>query len=162
MKASTKKMLIKTCDYGYFLLSLVVSILCWKLTSDLKAAQLQPIASAISTFAGILFGFVMASITLLASAKNNTLVINTQKTGYLGKLVDRLHKTMGLLLIVCVVFIILLFLPDTLTFSMPFIENKKNYLYSGIILQLGIFVLLLAFKNFFITWLRFKEFTKLM
>lgn len=146
----------------YIAVSIVLCLACWCLVSQLKAAQLQPIASAISTFAGIMFGFVMASITLLASAKDNTLIKNTQKTGYLKNLVDQLHKTMGWLLFVCVIFLVVMFLPDSLSFKHPALWGRTETLYSSIVLQLGVFILLISFKNFYLTWRQFKEFTKLM
>ncbi|PSW21431.1 hypothetical protein C9I98_05725 [Photobacterium sanctipauli] len=136
--------------------------LSWPIISGLKSSQIQPIASTVATFAGILFGFVMASMTLLASAKDNTLVRNTQRTGYLPKLVARLHKTMGWLLAVCITFIITMFLPDSLSFTVGEGETTLKYTYSSVLVQLGVFILILAFKEFFHTWQQFKRFTSLM
>lgn len=162
MNASKRDKLELWCGRLYIAASIALCLACWCAVSELKAAQLQPIASAISTFAGILFGFVMASITLLASAKDNTLIKNTQKTGYLKKLVDRLHKTMGWLLFVCVIFLVVMFLPDNLLFKHPSFFGKTETLYSSIVMQLGVFILLISFKNFYLTWRQFKAFTNLM
>lgn len=147
---------------AYTIAAFCICIVSWPLTIKLGAAQLQPIASAISTFAGILFGFVMASVTLIASAKDNTLIKNLSKTGYLKTLTEKMHTTMGYLLAVCFVFIIILFFPDTLKFKLPFVNDATEHTYSQLILQIGLFLLLITFKNFYQTWKEFKEITKLM
>lgn len=145
-----------------YVLVLGFCYLSWPIISILKVSQIQPIASTVATFAGILFGFVMASMTLLASAKDNTLVRNTQRTGYLPKLVDRLHRTMGWLLSTCIIFIMTMFLPDTLSFTVGEGDTSETFLYSSALVQIGVFVLILAFKEFYHTWQQFKKFTSLM
>lgn len=135
-------------------ISLIISILMWPVIDGLKENQIQPIASAISTVAGILVGFVMASISLFASAKDNTLVKNTTKTGYLPKLVNRLHYTMGLLLAVCFVFLIVLFIPSGVAIS--------SFKIISLVINFGIFLALNSFFNFFVSWKRFKEFSEHM
>lgn len=157
-----KEKLKKLANIAYVLASVVFCIIAWPLSAQLSFAQIQPIASAISTFAGILFGFVLGSITLIASAKDNTLIKNIGKTGYLKKFTEEMHSTMGWLLSVCIIFIILLFFPDVITFKFPFVPDAKEYTYAQLLLQLGIFVLLITFKKFYITWLRLKDITKLM
>ncbi|MBF7997758.1 hypothetical protein [Rahnella laticis] len=151
-----------TINILYLVLSIALCIASWPLVTKMSAAQMQPIASAISTFSGILFGFVMASVTLIASAKDNTLIKNLAKTGYLKKLAERMHSTMGWLLGVCFAFIVILFFPDSLKFKIPFSSSSTEYLYSQIVLELGIFLLLITFKKFYHTWKEFKEITKLM
>lgn len=135
-------------------ISLIISILMWPVIDGLKENQIQPIASAISTVAGILVGFVMASISLFASAKDNTLVKNTTKTGYLPKLVNRLHYTMGLLLSVCFVFLIVLFIPSGVAIS--------DFKIISLVINIGIFLALNSFFNFFVSWKRFKDFSEHM
>lgn len=146
----------------YTILALILCVVSWPLTVKLTASQLQPIASAILTFSGILFGFVMASVTLIASAKDNTLIKNLAKTGYLKTLTERMHSTMGWLLSVCFVFILILFFPDSLKFTFPYGKAPIEHTYSQLILQFGMFLLLITFKNFYHTWKEFKEITKLM
>ena len=137
-----------------FVISLIISIFMWPVIDGLKENQIQPIASAISTVAGILVGFVMASISLFASAKDNTLVKNTTKTGYLPKLVNRLHYTMGLLLAVCFVFLIVLFVPTGISIS--------DFKIISLVINIGVFLALNSFFNFFVSWKRFKEFSQHM
>jgi DNA integrity scanning protein DisA with diadenylate cyclase activity len=157
-----KEKLKKLANKAYIVASFIFCIVAWPLSAQLSFTQIQPIASAISTFAGILFGFVLGSITLIASAKDNTLIRNIGKTGYLKKFTEEMHSTMGWLLSVCIIFIILLFFPDVLTFKFPFVSEAQDHTYAQLLLQLGIFVLLITFKKFYITWLRLKDITKLM
>jgi len=159
MKKENLKIL---ANYAYILASAAFCIVVLPFSVRLTFAQIQPIASAISTFAGILFGFVLGSITLMASAKDNTLIKNIGKTGYLRRFTEEMHSTMGWLLSVCISFIVVLFFPDTLKFKIPYITKNAEHTYAQLLLQLGIFVLLITFKKFYITWLRLKEITRLM
>ncbi|WP_244075311.1 hypothetical protein [Aeromonas caviae] len=133
--------------------TLFIMYLTWPIISQLKISHLQPIASTISTFAGILFGFSMGSITLLTSS-SHVLIENTKKTGYLKKLTSKLHSTMGWLLAVCIIFLITMFIPDSLTFK----YDEVNYLYACVFAQFGVGILILAFKQFCSTWWEFKTF----
>lgn len=147
--------------YYYLLVILITLFICWSawpVVSKFTAKEIQPIASAVSTLSGILFGFVMASISLFASAKDNKLVKNTTLTGYLPKLVNRLHVTMGLLLLVCFTFLLVLFIPDSLTFTI----NNTNYKYSVAIVMFGIFLGLNSFVQFYLSWKGFKDFSEHM
>ena len=135
--------------------SFIVCIFIWPVVSQFNAKQIQPIASAVSTIAGILFGFVMASITLFASAKDNTLIKNTTLTGYLPKLINKLHFTMGLLLAVCFILLVVLFIPDTADITI----NSRDIKLSAVVMIVGVFVMLNAFANFFVSWGKFKTFS---
>jgi len=151
----------KLKKYYYLLAILIILFICWNawpVVSKFTSKEIQPIASAVSTLSGILFGFVMASISLFASAKDNTLVKNTTMTGYLPKLVNRLHVTMGLLLLVCFTFLLVLFIPDSLTFTI----NSASYKYSVAIVMFGIFLGLNSFVQFYLSWKGFKDFSKHM
>lgn len=81
-------------------------------------------------------------------------------TGYLPKLVNHLHITMGLLLSVCVIFLFVLFIPDSLTFK--FESTGISYKYSAIIIILGIFLLINSFFLFYLSWRDFKNFVDYM
>jgi hypothetical protein len=147
--------------YYYLLVILITLFICWSawpVVSKFTSKEIQPIASAISTLSGILFGFVMASISLFASAKDNKLVKNTTLTGYLPKLVNRLHITMGLLLFVCFTFLLVLFIPDSLTFTI----SNTSYKYSVVVVMFGIFLGLNSFIQFYLSWNGFKDFSKHM
>ncbi|MCC8995974.1 MAG: hypothetical protein LM517_02705 [Nitrosomonas sp.] len=128
---------------------------------NLNSINIQPIVSTVATVSGILFGFVMASVTLLVSAKENTLVQNTKKTGYLPKLIKRLHNLMFLLLAACIVFIICLFLPDSAVISgNSFFSTEIRYLI--LMLQLGIFIFSVSVINFVFVWREFSNFASHM
>ena len=142
------------------LLALLICYSVWPIVASLSAKEIQPIASAVSTISGVLFGFVMESITLFASAKDNTLIKNATLTQYLPKLVNKLHWTMGALLLVCLIFLIVLFLPDSLTFQ--FSESENQYRYSSAVSLVGIFFLINSFFLFFSSWLSFKNFAEHM
>lgn len=140
--------------------ALIVCYASWPLFESFDAKNIQPIASAVSTISGILFGFVMATITLLASAKENTLVRNTTLTGYLPRLIDKLHMTMGALLFVCVIFLVILFIPENSTFKTS--ANGADHKYASVVLSVGVFLLIVAFSLFIQSWLKFREFAKHM
>ena len=142
------------------IVSLLTCWLVWPTVSAFTSKEIQPIASSVSTLSGILFGFVMASISLFASAKDNKLVKNTTLTGHMPKLVNSLHLTMGMLLGVCVTFLIVLFLPDTVTFAMG--VNSTQYKYSTVLVTFGIFLLINSFNLFFLAWRNFKSFAEHM
>lgn len=145
----------------YWLVIATTLLICWfswPIVSKFTSKEIQPIASAVSTLSGILFGFVMASISLFASAKDNKLVRNTTMTGYLPKLVNRLHVTMGLLLFVCFTFLLVLFVPDSLTFKI----GNTSYRYSVLIVSIGIFLMQNSFFQFYLSWKGFNEFSKHM
>lgn len=145
----------------YWLVIAITLLICWfswPIVSKFTSKEIQPIASAVSTLSGILFGFVMASISLFASAKDNKLVRNTTMTGYLPKLVNRLHVTMGLLLFVCFTFLLVLFVPDSLTFKI----GNTSYRYSVLIVSFGMFLMQNSFFQFYLSWKGFKEFSKHM
>jgi hypothetical protein len=151
----------KLKQYYYIIVILITLVICWgawPVVSKFTAKEIQPIASAISTLSGILFGFVMASISLFASAKDNKLIRNTTLTGYLPKLVNRLHVTMGLLLFVCFTFLLVLFIPDSLTFTV----GNISYKYSVVIVMFGIFLGLNSFVQFYMSWRGFKDFSEHM
>jgi hypothetical protein len=151
----------KLKQYYYIIVILITLVICWgawPVVSKFTAKEIQPIASAVSTLSGILFGFVMASISLFASAKDNKLIRNTTLTGYLPKLVNRLHVTMGLLLFVCFTFLLVLFIPDSLTFTVA----NLSYKYSVVIVMFGIFLGLNSFVQFYMSWRGFKDFSEHM
>ncbi|ELX4138727.1 TPA: hypothetical protein ACMDN4_002796 [Vibrio cholerae] len=138
--------------------TLLIMYFSWPIISQLKMIHLQPIASTVATFAGILFGFAMGSITLLTSS-SHVLVENTKKTGYLKTLTSKLHSTMGWLLAVCVVFLITMFIPDSLTLNIGEGDSQQTYLYACLFAQFGVGILIIAFKEFYVTWREFKKFS---
>ncbi|EHZ2763636.1 hypothetical protein K5N54_002676 [Vibrio vulnificus] len=150
--------LSRLVDPSVYLATAFIMYWSWPVISQLKMAHLQPIASTVATFSGILFGFAMGSITLLTSS-SHVMVENTKKTGYLKVLTSKLHATMGWLLGVCVVFLVTMFLPDSLVFVVGEGKDQQTYLYACVVAQAGVGVLIIAFKEFFVTWREFKKFS---
>jgi hypothetical protein len=147
--------MLKTDNFIGVILAILVSALAWKFTPCLELSQVQYIASTMSTVSGILFGFVMASITILATAKDNKLVQNTAKTQYLPKLVSKLNCVMVFLLLVCVVFLSSLFIKiDNIAYG----EIKLV----SIIIEIGVFIFSLAVYKFIRVWREFSKFASHM
>lgn len=128
---------------------------------NLNSANIQPIASTVATVSGILFGFVMASVTLLVSAKENLLVQNTIQTGYLPKLVKKLHNLMFWLLAGCLVFIICLFLPENVVVpgNLLWLADLR---FLTLMLYIGIFVFSVSIIKFVFVWREFSNFASHM
>lgn len=139
------------------IISIVVTYLAMKVVPALSSTEIQPIASTVATIAGILFGFVMASLTVLASAKDNSLVQNTTKTKYLPKLVTALNHTMWTLLVVCLLFLSSLFIPDSITV----ISGNETKLIS-VVVGVGVFVFTWAICKFISVWNEFSAFARAM
>ncbi|WP_421848367.1 hypothetical protein [Marinomonas sp.] len=137
--------------------SAIVAAVAWEVVPSLTLSQIQPIASTAATVTGILFGFVMASVILLATAKDNALIRNTQLTGYLPRLVRRLHETMGCLLSVCIIFLASLFIPENAMFSDT--GTLSNLKLISIIVEVGVFVLTFSVCMFIIVWREFSKFS---
>ncbi|BCS94522.1 hypothetical protein DSLASN_01540 [Desulfoluna limicola] len=133
----------------------VVTYFSWNIVPSLSESQIQAIASPVSTVAGILFGFVMASVTLIISAKDNTLVRNTQLTGYLPKLLYKLHCTMGWLLFVSIIFLVCIFIPVTLK-----IQTLNDIKVVSILIEIGIFSFTMSLCSFFAVWREFSHFSR--
>lgn len=140
--------------------SAIVCMVAWPVISKLPSEQYEHIGSSVSTISGVLFGFVLASVTLFASAKDNTLIKNATMTGYMSTITGRLHWTMGLLLGVCVLFMLVLFLPDDLKFKA--VIGGSDYRWSSVVVLTGVFLLINAFSSFVSVWISFREFVKFM
>lgn len=140
-----------------FAVSIAFAYLSWKVVPDLKPSAIQPIASTMASVAGVLFGFVMASLTILASANGNKLVENTKKTNYFEQLVHKLHVSMLLLILVCLTFLVSLFLPETVT-----IPLKNPIKLVSVVLVGGVFLFSLAIFTFVSVWHEFSQFAKNM
>ena len=138
-------------------ISIAFAYLSWKVVPDLKPSAIHPIASTMASVAGVLFGFVMASLTILTSANGNRLIENTKKTKYFEKLLRKLHISMLLLIIVCVNFLVALFIPDTVTITI-----MVSFKLISLVLVFGVFLFSLALFNFISVWHDFSQFAKNM
>ncbi|SIQ30540.1 hypothetical protein [Marinobacterium stanieri] len=134
-----------------------IAYLSWQVVPGFGRDVIQPIASTMASVAGVLFGFVLASLTILASASGNKLVENTKKTKYFEKLVHRLHVSMGLLILVCLNFLAVLFVPESV--MAPFMTETKLL---SLVLVSGVFFFSMALFVFLAVWHEFSQFTKNM
>ncbi|TNC80689.1 MAG: hypothetical protein C9356_12375 [Oleiphilus sp.] len=144
-------------------IAFVSAMICWFIwptVSEFESKSIQPIASAVSTITGILLGFIMASMSIIGAAPSNTLIRNTSLTGYLPQLVERLHYTMGALLVVCLIFLAVLFVPESKTLRLS--EAGAEYRLGSVFVLVGMFVLIIAVYLFLWTWTKFKDFAKHM
>jgi hypothetical protein len=131
--------------------SILITMVSWKFIPKLDLSQIQYIASTMSTVSGILFGFVMASITILASAKDNKLVQNASKTKYLPELISKLNNMMAFLLFVCLIFLSSLFVRlEDLAYG----ETKLV----SIVIATGVFIFSFSVYNFISVWHEFSKF----
>lgn len=133
-----------------------VTLAASKVLPSFDAQQIQAVASTMATVTGILFGFVLACVTLLASASGNTLVRNTQMTGYLPRLMRRMHQSMGALLVVCVLFLVSLFLP--LNLPADGIFPWHGFRAVDLVVLAGVFFFTLSVSLFASVWRRFAAF----
>lgn len=134
-----------------------LAYLSWQVVPGFNQSAIQPIASTVASVSGVLFGFVLASLTILASASTNKLVENTKKTKYFGKLVRRLQISMGLLILVCLNFLAVLFVPESVI--APHMTETKLV---SIILVSGVFLFSFAVFMFFAVWHEFSKFAENM
>lgn len=136
------------------LCALMFTWLAWQVIPDLKLNQAQPISSTIASVAGVLFGFVLASLSILVSASDNKLIRNTKKTSYFPKLLYRLQLTMACLLLVCVTFIAIMFVPQSV--ALP----KVDVSLLAALLAFGIFSFSFSIILFLFVWKEFSSFSK--
>lgn len=107
--------------------------------------QIIAIASPLATIAGILFGFVMASLTFISSNKDNSLLLAMKKTKMYDSLMDGLLTT-GLALIASCIFMV---------FAIFFPEIQIAYLainWDHLALILGFFTLIYGLFEFLDSW----------
>ncbi|WP_136512923.1 hypothetical protein [Geomonas edaphica] len=129
--------------------------------AQLSVSTMQPLASTVATVAGILVGFLMASVTIIMSANNNALVQNTKLTNYLPGLLHRLHVAMAWLISVCVIFLVCMVIPETSFIQTDLsVLNGKKYLL--IVLDVGVFIFCMSLYNFIMVWKEFTRFAKIL
>lgn len=135
-----------------------VAWLSWQVIPLHNSASVQPIASTAASISGVLFGFVLASTTILLSASGNTLVENTKKTLYFPKLIARLSKSMALLLLVCIVFLGALFIPSDL----GLFDGKTLPTLLSMVMVVGVFLFSFSVCVFISVWYEFSKFARLL
>ncbi|WP_147822880.1 hypothetical protein [Aeromonas hydrophila] len=102
------------------------------------------IAGPLSTVAGILFGFIIASVSFFSTSANNSLITNMKNTGMYKQLMGQLSHT-GLALITSCIFMVIAM------FS-PFDVKIHNYNLDYIFLSFGFLILCYSLFEFWSCW----------
>lgn len=148
MKKATKYAVLSAA------ISLALAAFAWPVVSALDAKAIQPIASGVATIAGILLGCVIAAMTILVSSSHSSLIRNMKLTGGLSDLISNLNHTMLALVITCVIFLAVLFVPDQVTVC----EVEVN----SIVVAIGVVSMGMSFMLFLFSWGKFKQVASLM
>lgn len=141
-------------NYLPYGLGILVVYLSWGVISKLTLSQVQPIASTVATISGILLGFILASISLLYSSKNNSFVLDMKNKGYLKKLLSKLNAAFIWLFGTCIIFLISMFITEDI--------NIGTYKILTVILSLGIVVLIKSLFSFYFVWREVSKFSEFM
>ncbi|MEL5627795.1 hypothetical protein SSARUM2_002133 [Serratia sp. K-E0102] len=127
-------------------LLLLVTYTATKLFKPMKHPDVLTIAGVLSTISGILFGFVLAAISIFSSADSDKEgAINALKRNrILPAIIKRLLSTGFTLIVACMFPLIAMFLPeDTMIFNQPI-----DYLF----ILLGLSSLLISLCTFGRCW----------
>ncbi|MFJ5503837.1 hypothetical protein ACIPUO_06450 [Pectobacterium carotovorum] len=139
--------MIKNITIGVLISAILAWILLSKIT-PMTHADILMIASVISTVSGILFGFVLAAISIFSSASSNRdgIIHALKQNKILPKLIKDLLST-GVLLIAACVFPLI---------SMFFTQESKigSIRCDFIMIILGFSFLLTAITSFGLSWRR--------
>lgn len=104
------------------LLLLVIAYISSKLFKPMPHADVLAIAGVLSTVAGILFGFVLAAISIFSSAdgKKDGAIKALKQNNILPTIISRLLATGFTLIIACLLPMVAMFLPsDVLVLGKP-------------------------------------------
>lgn len=144
--------------YIYIILKVIVSLAITLFTvrnyTPATHADVIAIAGPLSTVAGILFGFVIASTTFISSNTNNILISNMKNTRMHGRLIDELSRTGAALILSCTCMVISIFMPSEKILS----NMTVDYAF----LSVGFFVLCFGLFEFWSCWRKIIEVAKNM
>ncbi|HDM8048126.1 TPA: hypothetical protein P0E07_001198 [Vibrio fluvialis] len=131
-------------------LSLLVTYFIVTNSSAPTHDQIIAISSPLATIAGILFGFVIASITFFSSNTNSTLVKSMKATKMYEKLMGNLATTGLALIIGCIFLSISIFLPSK---TLPIYGVLSVNLDYGVLI-FGFFFMIYGLFEFFGSWIK--------
>ena len=100
--------------FNIIIIHIIILIVCAifsKIILNFSYEKIIPIASSITTLVGILFGFLITSVSILLSLKDNKVVRNYALINFIPDLAKDIYITICLLLITCFIFLIILFIP---------------------------------------------------
>lgn len=136
--------------------STIVKVLISLVITAIMASNYNPtdhsivlgIASPLATIAAMLFGFIIASVTFLSSAKDSSLIKAMKNTQMHQQLLSQLHHTGVGLISSCIFMVLSIFSP-----SKPIIKTINfNWDYSFLIV--GFFLLFISMIEFWFCWKR--------
>ncbi|MBM4942634.1 hypothetical protein HYO28_04020 [Vibrio parahaemolyticus] len=127
------------------LTSAVITALVVNYANSPTHDQIIAIGSPLATVAGILFGFVMASLTFISSNNESVLLKAMKSTNMYQPLMDGLSTTGLALISSCIFMVFSIFLP-----SKPVFTLNMNWDY--LMLLLGFFTLIYGLFEFLSSW----------
>lgn len=108
--------------------------------------EVLAIASPLATVAGILFGFIIASVSLFSSASENELITSMKSTNMYAPLMSELSSTGLALISSCIFMVISIFTPAKLIYS------TYALTWDYLLLIVGFFCLVYALIEFWSCW----------
>lgn len=132
-------------SWGKVLTSIILTGLVAGYAKHPDHNQIIAIASPLATIAGILFGFVIASITFISSNKDSVLLEAMRNNNMYTPLMDGLATTGLSLITSCIFMVFSIFLPDKNIFDI-------NFTLDYILLLLGFFTLIYGLFEFLASW----------
>ncbi|MBC8954945.1 hypothetical protein [Xenorhabdus sp. PB62.4] len=132
----------------FIIKTIIVTILtCLGVTllKTMDHTTLVSVAGVISTISGILFGFVLASISVLGSSSHqNGIVDALKKNNCFSELIDGLLSTGITLITACLFTLISMFLPN----------SNTGISWDFLFVLVGFFFLLISIVTFLFSWRR--------
>lgn len=131
-----------------FLISAVISWVLVKKITPMSHADILTIAGVISTISGILFGFVLAAISIFSSSSDNKdgIIHALKQNKILPKLINDLLSTGVLLIAACLFPLAAMFITDKTTFYSVRLDFS--------LIIVGFSFLLTSIASFTMSWRR--------
>ncbi|WP_158249865.1 hypothetical protein [Pantoea sp. ICBG 1758] len=126
--------------------SAILMCVIYYISNPMPHVEILTVAGVMSTVAGILFGFVLAAISIFSSAGSNPngIVSSLKATNILPKLISTLLTTGTTLIFACVFSIISMFIPETVL--------VKSLRLDFAMVLLGLSNLIVSIISFIGTW----------
>lgn len=125
-------------------------------TAEPTHDRIIAIASPLATVAGILFGFVMASITFISSNSKNQLIANMKSTNLYHPLMENLATTGLALITSCIFMVFSIFMPENDMFSW-FLKTSFKLNWDNFFLLIGFYTLIYGLFEFLSTWRKVND-----
>lgn len=136
--------ILSYCSIPKMVISLAVTYFTVSNYIPVSHGDVIAIAGPLSTIAGILFGFVIASVSFFSTSASNSLIENMKSTGMYQQLINQLSHTGQMLITSCIFMVISIFSPQVV------IYGKINIDYA--LLIVGFFFLCYGLLEFWTCW----------